>query len=87
MPEALQNIPWLASAGLEAGCRPAVLFPPAVLKDGAAGPQPCGPKAGLEAVGFEGTFEPAFGPQNTGLRAEVSGRPARLSPASRSPVP
>ena len=29
--------------------KPAVLFPPAVLKDGAAGPQPCGPKAGLEA--------------------------------------
>ena len=29
---------------------------------------------------FEGTFEPAFGPQNTGLRAEDSGR--RLSVGS-----
>ena len=28
MPEALQNIPWLASAGLEAGCRQEVLRRP-----------------------------------------------------------
>ena len=42
----------LMAAGGLAGpspTKPAVLFPPAVLKDGAAGPQPCGPKAGLEA--------------------------------------
>ena len=35
---------------------------------------------------FEGTFEPAFGPQNTGLRAEDSGRRHEPPPFGRPPA-